>query len=125
MLQPTYGGKAYWSSRVFGNHNGFWMMEESYHNTIQASPLMTALPTRAKAPRGAQYLRSRESTDAHYFETHGRKYSHIPLALCGVLALPAFSQAQAAPHYKFDPDWPKLPLPNKWWMMGVTGLGRG
>jgi len=44
MLQPTYGGKAYWSSRVFGNHNGFWMMEESYHTTIQAAPPMTALP---------------------------------------------------------------------------------
>jgi hypothetical protein len=44
MLQPTYGGKAYWSSRIFGNHNGFWKMEESYHTTIQASPRMTALP---------------------------------------------------------------------------------
>jgi hypothetical protein len=44
MLQPTYGGKAYWSSRLFGNHNGFWMMEESYHTTIQAAPPMTALP---------------------------------------------------------------------------------
>lgn len=52
MLQPTYGGKAYWSSRVFGNHNGFWMMEESYHNTIQAAPPMTALPTGAKAAPG-------------------------------------------------------------------------
>jgi DNA-binding beta-propeller fold protein YncE len=31
-------------------------------------------------------------------------------------------RAQGAPHYKFDPDWPKLPLPNHWWMMGVTGL---
>jgi hypothetical protein len=45
MIQPTYGGKAYWSSRIFGNHNGFWKMEESYHTTIQASPRMTALPT--------------------------------------------------------------------------------
>src|ERR1043166_35666 len=45
MVQPTYGGKAYWSSRIFGNHNGFWKMEESYHTTIQASPRMTALPT--------------------------------------------------------------------------------
>jgi hypothetical protein len=43
MIQPTYGGKAYWSSRIFGNHNGFWKMEESYHTTIQASPRMTAL----------------------------------------------------------------------------------
>ena len=53
MLQPTYGGKAYWSSRVFGNHNGFWMMDESYHNTIQAAPLMTALPAGAKPAAGS------------------------------------------------------------------------
>jgi len=44
MLQPTYGGKAYWSSRIFGNHNGFWKMEESYHNTIATSPVMTVVP---------------------------------------------------------------------------------
>jgi hypothetical protein len=44
MLQPTWGGKPYWSSRVFGNHNGFWKMEESYHTTIQAAPRMTAVP---------------------------------------------------------------------------------
>ncbi len=31
------------------------------------------------------------------------------------------AQAQTAPRYKFDPDWPK-PLPNKWKMGGVTGL---
>src|SRR5438045_9793126 len=30
-------------------------------------------------------------------------------------------QAQTAPRYKFDPEWPK-PLPNKWKMGGVTGL---
>ena len=48
MLQPTYGGKAYWSSRVFANHEGFWEMEESYHTTIQAAPIMTAVPTKAK-----------------------------------------------------------------------------
>src|SRR6476661_2263 len=30
-------------------------------------------------------------------------------------------QAQSAPQFKFDPDWPK-PLPNKWKMGGVTGL---
>ncbi len=53
MLQPTYGGKAYWSSRVFGNHNGFWMMEESYHTTVQSAPPMTALPTDAKGPKGS------------------------------------------------------------------------
>ena len=33
----------------------------------------------------------------------------LPLAFCCVLALPAFSQAQSAPQYKFDPDWPKTP----------------
>jgi len=44
MLQPTWGGKPYWSSRVFGNHNGFWKMEESYHTTIQAAPRMQAVP---------------------------------------------------------------------------------
>lgn len=46
----------------------------------------------------------------------------VAVALGCALALPALSQAQAAPHYKFDPAWPKLPLPHKWWMMGVTGL---
>ncbi|HVA95479.1 MAG TPA: hypothetical protein VNI36_11330 [Candidatus Dormibacteraeota bacterium] len=51
-----------------------------------------------------------------------KKALALPLVFCSVLALPAFSQAQAAPHFKFDPNWPKLPLPNKWWMMGVTGL---
>jgi hypothetical protein len=30
-------------------------------------------------------------------------------------------QAQSAPRYKFDPEWPK-PLPNKWKMGGITGL---
>src|ERR1700687_5686894 len=30
-------------------------------------------------------------------------------------------QAQTAPRFKLDPDWPK-PLPNKWKMGGVTGL---
>ena len=31
------------------------------------------------------------------------------------------AQAQTAPRYKFDPEWPKT-LPNKWKMGGVTGL---
>ncbi|HVB55893.1 MAG TPA: hypothetical protein VNE63_05595 [Candidatus Acidoferrales bacterium] len=48
MLQPTWGGKAYWSSRVFANHNGFWKMEESYHTTIQAAPRMTGVPMTAQ-----------------------------------------------------------------------------
>ncbi len=42
--QPTYGDKAYWSSRVLAPLNGVWMMMESYHNYIDASPVMTALP---------------------------------------------------------------------------------
>ena len=49
MLQPTYGGKAYWSSRIFANHDGLWKMDESYHTTIQASPRMTALPALAQS----------------------------------------------------------------------------
>jgi len=51
-----------------------------------------------------------------------KKSFAIALALCGVFSLPALAQAQDAPQYKFDSNWPKLPLPNKWWMMGVTGL---
>ena len=44
MCQPTYNGKAYWSSRVFApNKEGRWMMMESYHTTIQASPVMNAV----------------------------------------------------------------------------------
>ena len=43
--QPTYGDKAYWSSRVLApNESGLWMMMESYHNYILASPVMTAVP---------------------------------------------------------------------------------
>jgi DNA-binding beta-propeller fold protein YncE len=37
------------------------------------------------------------------------------------LLLLAVAQAQTAPKFKFDPDWPK-PLPNKWKLGGVTGL---
>src|SRR5438093_3400901 len=45
--------------------------------------------------------------------------------LAGLAILISYSsnraQAQTAPRYKFEPDWPK-PLPNKWKMGGVTGL---
>ena len=45
--------------------------------------------------------------------------------LAGIAFVIAFTgngaQAQSAPRYRFDPDWPK-PLPNKWKMGGVTGL---
>ena len=34
----------------------------------------------------------------------------------------ALGTGQDAPRYRFDPDWPK-PLPNKWKIGGVTGLG--
>ncbi len=39
------------------------------------------------------------------------------LTACVVLG----AQAQTAPKYKFDPDWPK-PLPDQWKLGGVTGL---
>jgi hypothetical protein len=44
-IQPSYGDKAYWSSRVLAkNAAGLWQMMESYHNYVQASPVMTATP---------------------------------------------------------------------------------
>jgi hypothetical protein len=44
-IQPTYGDKAYWSSRVLAkNKEGVWQMMESYHNYVLASPVMTATP---------------------------------------------------------------------------------
>ncbi|HVA93731.1 MAG TPA: hypothetical protein VNI36_02400 [Candidatus Dormibacteraeota bacterium] len=44
-VQPTYGDKAYWSSRILApNKDGLWQMMESYHNYILASPVMTATP---------------------------------------------------------------------------------
>jgi hypothetical protein len=50
--QPTYGDKAYWSSRVLAPLDGVWMMMESYHNYIDASPVMTAVPVdQSKDPR--------------------------------------------------------------------------
>jgi hypothetical protein len=43
--QPTYGDKAYWSSRVLApDADGLWQMMESYHNYILASAVMTATP---------------------------------------------------------------------------------
>ena len=43
-------------------------------------------------------------------------------ALCVVfLSMISLLAQQAAPRFKFDPDWPK-PLPNKWKLGGVTGL---
>jgi hypothetical protein len=45
----------------------------------------------------------------------------ICVALLAGMRAPVEGQGQAAPKYKFDPDWPK-PLPNKWKLGGVTGL---
>jgi hypothetical protein len=44
-IQPSYGDKAYWSSRVLAkNAAAVWQMMESYHNYVLASPVMTATP---------------------------------------------------------------------------------
>ncbi len=45
----------------------------------------------------------------------------VCVALVVGMRAPVQGQGQAAPKYKFDPDWPK-PLPNKWKLGGVTGL---
>src|SRR4030095_13686887 len=54
-----------------------------------------------------------------------RKMGAVLALLAGVAFLISYpdpaAQAQTAPRYTFDPDWPK-PLPNKWKMGGVTGL---
>jgi hypothetical protein len=42
--------------------------------------------------------------------------------LVGGLSIGAATQAQDAPRYTFDPDWPQ-PLPNNWKIGGVIGLG--
>jgi DNA-binding beta-propeller fold protein YncE len=53
------------------------------------------------------------------------KIGTVLALLAGVAFLYSYpgtgAQAQTAPRYKFDPDWPKT-LPNKWKMGGVTGL---
>ncbi len=40
----------------------------------------------------------------------------------GLLSLLGTTLVMAQPSYEFDPSWPKVPLPGKWWMQGVTGL---
>jgi len=53
------------------------------------------------------------------------KIGAVLALLAGVALLISYTgagaQAQTAPRYKFEPDWPK-PLPNNWKMGGVTGL---
>jgi len=59
---------------------------------------------------------------------HDQKHLRITvvIALTAVFALGLTHsggvQAQTAPHYFYDPDWPK-PLPNNWKLGGVIGLG--
>ncbi|SVA82399.1 uncharacterized protein METZ01_LOCUS135253, partial [marine metagenome] len=48
-----------------------------------------------------------------------KKYLVFLASFCSFLVISGSIQAQS---YKFDSEWPKLPLPNKWWMQGVTGL---
>lgn len=43
-LQPTYGDKPYWASRIIARIDGLWQMAESYHTYIENSPIMTAVP---------------------------------------------------------------------------------
>jgi DNA-binding beta-propeller fold protein YncE len=50
------------------------------------------------------------------------KIKMLPAIFGILLGLSQLTDAAAQPSYRFDPDWPKLPLPNKWWMQGVTGL---
>jgi hypothetical protein len=60
-VQPTYGDKAYWASRVFAPLDGVWMMMESYHNYIDSSPVMTAVPLdQSKDPRGLKMLSTKK-----------------------------------------------------------------
>jgi hypothetical protein len=64
MIQPAYGDKAYWASRIFADINGVWQMAESYHNYIQHAPIMTAVPVAAsKDPRAMAPLGARSSSD--------------------------------------------------------------
>ena len=56
-VQPTYGERAYWASRVFAPLNGTWMMMESYHIYIDAAPVMTAVPLdQSKDPKGLKMI---------------------------------------------------------------------
>src|SRR5262245_35398968 len=46
----------------------------------------------------------------------------IPAFICLVAFSTLLTAQGAVPKYKFDSEWPKLPLPNKWKIGGVTGL---
>lgn len=51
QLQPTYGDKPYWSSRIYANINGLWQMAESYHTYIKDAPVMAPVPASSAASR--------------------------------------------------------------------------
>jgi len=53
QLQPTYGDKPYWSSRIYSNINGTWQMAESYHTYIKDAPVMAPVPQSATAKKSA------------------------------------------------------------------------
>jgi DNA-binding beta-propeller fold protein YncE len=46
--------------------------------------------------------------------------SNAPSATAPAATLRA--ENAAAPHYRYDPTWPKLPLPNGWTFEGITGM---
>jgi hypothetical protein len=47
QLQPTYGDKPYWSTRIYAEINGVWQMAESYHTYIKDAPVMAPVPESA------------------------------------------------------------------------------
>ncbi|MBH98335.1 MAG: hypothetical protein CMM56_07770 [Rhodospirillaceae bacterium] len=49
-----------------------------------------------------------------------KKAMGLVISLC-CLSFTVSAQMEV-PQYKFDAEWPKLPLPNQWWMQGITGL---
>ena len=53
QLQPTYGDKPYWSSRIYANINGLWQMAESYHTYIKDAPVMAPVPAAATKKKDA------------------------------------------------------------------------
>lgn len=49
QLQPTYGDKPYWSTRIYAEIDGIWQMAESYHTYIKDAPVMAPVPASATA----------------------------------------------------------------------------
>lgn len=47
QLQPTYGDRPYWSTRIYADINGVWQMAESYHTYIKNAPVMAPVPQSA------------------------------------------------------------------------------